>query len=336
MNEKKEQINSEDWLKNLPIQSENEGFKPDEMIVCDKCARKSPPTRVKCFYCGADLKISAELSHHLKTNLRKLEDWEKGFNLIYLPNGEVSEIEKCAKVLNLEQDEAHSFFKTNKKLPLARIETQKEAEVLSNRLLELGIETKIVPDEWLKVEILPKRLRGIDFYEDKIILILFNGDEISEIALTDINLIVIGAFFERKIEAVESMKKKEEKKLLDSTEVSYDEMLIDIYNEANQIGYRIESKGFDFSCLGADKGLLAKDNMKILAEKLRKIAPNAEFDDDYLRIRSELSKVWEVSQRNDSSGLQRSRVGKLSRINTTTVSNLTQFLRYSRLVRNLL
>lgn len=336
MEKKKEQIHPDQWLKDLPVQTEELGFKPEEMIICDKCQRKSPPTRLKCFYCGAALSVTAEQSQHLKPSLRKLEDWEKGFNLIYLPKGEVTETNKVAKLLNLEGNEAQSILAAQKSLPLARLESNTEAEVLANRLQELGIETQIISDEQLKAETLPKRLRGVDFYEDKIVLILFNADEIAEISLTDIKLIVVGAFFERKIEAVESMKKKDEKKMLESTEISSDEMLIDIYGATDFLGHRIISKGFDFSCLGAEKGLLAKDNMKTLAKKLRNIAPNAKFDNDYLRFRAELGKVWEVSQHNDSSGIQRKGFGKLNRTNTTTVSNLLQFTRYSRLLRNLL
>lgn len=336
MEKKNEQIHPDQWLKDLPVQTEEVGFKPEEMIICDKCQRKSPPTRLKCFYCGATLNVTAEQSQHLKPSLRKLEDWEKGFNLIYLPKGEVTETGKIAKLLGLERNEAQNILAAQKSLPLARLESKTEAEVLAKRLQELGVETQTVSDEQLKAETLPKRLRGIDFYEDKIVLILFNADEIAEISLTDINLIVVGALFERKIEAVESMKKKDEKKMLDSTEISSDEMLIDIYCVSDNLGYRIETKGFDFSCLGVEKGLLAKDNIKILAEKLRNIAPNAKFDNDYLRIRPELSKVWEVSQRNDSGGIERKGFGNLNRTNITTVSNLLQFTRYSRLQRNLL
>ena len=210
MEKKHDQNHPDQWLKDLPIQSEVEGFQPDEMIICDKCRRKSSPTRVKCFYCGAELKISTEQSQYLKPNLRKLEDWEKGFNLIYLPNGEVVEFDKVTKLLNLDSNEASSLLNANKTLPLARLESLTEAEVLTNRLREIGIDSKIITDENLKAETLPKRLRGIDFFGDKAILILFNADEIAEISLTDINLIVVGAFFERKIEAVESMKKKDE------------------------------------------------------------------------------------------------------------------------------
>lgn len=336
MEKKNEQIHPDQWLKDLPVQSEEVGFKAEEMIFCDKCQRKSPPTRLKCFYCGAELKISSNQTQFLKPSFRKLEDWEKGFNLVYLPANETVDQAKAAKLLNFDLEDTKRFFESKKTLPLARLESQTEAEVLANRLQEVGIGCKIVPDEQLKIETLPRRLRGIDFYEDKLILILFNADEIAEIPLSDINLILVGTLFERKIEAIESMKKKDEKKVLESAEISSDETVIDIYTNQDNLGFRIEPKGFDFSCLGAEKSLLAKDNIKTLAEKLRSIVPNAKFDADYLQVRLELSKVWEVSQRNDSNGLNRSMVGKLSRTNITTVSNLIQFTRYSRLQRNLL
>ena len=50
------------------------------MNVCGKCARTNPPTRLNCFYCGAELEISAEQAEFLNLSLRKLESWEKGIN----------------------------------------------------------------------------------------------------------------------------------------------------------------------------------------------------------------------------------------------------------------
>jgi hypothetical protein len=331
MEKKTDSPHPEQWLTDLPAPSAPEGFKPEEMLVCDKCQRKSPPTRLKCFYCGAELKVSAEQSQFLKPNLRKLEDWEKGFNLIYLAKSETADSANIAKLIHFEPNDLSNLFKTGKSLPLARLESQTESEVLAQRLNEFGLQSKIVSDELLKADVFPRRLRGIEFFADKAVLILFNADEIVEIPFHEIGLIVVGAFFERKIESTQSLKKKDDRKILETAETSTDEMLIDIYSRQNSDGFRIETKGFDFSCLGAEKGLLAKDNLKKLSEKLRLIAPDAKFDDDYLRIRAELSLVWEVSQRNDSSGVQRQGLGKFKRVNTFIINNLHQFTRYSRL-----
>ena len=334
MEKKKESIHPDQWLQDLPAQSEIQGFRPEEMLVCDKCQRKSPPTRLKCFYCGAGINVSAEQIQYLKPRGRKLEEWEKGFNVIYLPmdaKADSTVKTQFEKLVPFELDQVESFFAVQKPLPLARLESKIEAEVFAKQIHEIGLETKIISDEQLRSEISPKRLRGIEFFEEKVILILFNADEIAEIPLEDIGLIVVGGLFERKIESQESLKKKDARKVLESSEISHDEMLVDLYPRFEAGGYRIETKGFDFSCLGREKGLFAKDNLNSLAERLRLIAPNAKFDNDYLRLRALLGKVWEVSQRNDSSGVQRKGMGKFNRTNTITINNLAQFTRYSRL-----
>jgi hypothetical protein len=338
MEKKTENIHPDEWLKDLPVQSEVEGFKPEEMLTCPKCERKSPPTRLDCFYCGAELPVSESQSKYLKLNLRKLEVWEKGYNVIFLAdeNSNEAKIPECARLLDMENDEFQKIIHTSKSLPLARVESVKEAEMLVNRLKDLGVESFIINDEILKIDTFTQRLRGIEFLDDKLILIRFNSDEIIEISKDDIALIVTGAIFERKIEATESLKRKEKNKILDSSEVSRDGMLIDFYEKNDSIGYRIELSGFDFSCLGAEKSLLAKDNILKLLTKLREVSPDAKFDDDYLRIRAELSKVWEVDQKIDSLGVDHKSLGKIQRKSITTISNLSQFTRYSRLQFQLL
>jgi hypothetical protein len=267
MEKKAEKIHSDEWLKDLPIQAENPAFKPEEMIVCAKCERVNPPTRLKCFYCDAELEISETQSRFLKPNLRKLEIWEKGFNLIYQPKTQAADETKAAeiaKMLRLEKTGLQKMLKANKPLPLARAESEKEAEIAYKRLSELGLESVILSDETLAVEKPTHRLRGIEFFDGKLILILFNQDEIVEVEHEDLTLIVTGAIFERKVEAAEKYNKKGENKILQTTETASDESLIDIYSRQNAIGYRILAKGFDFSCLEAEKEILAKDNPNIM------------------------------------------------------------------------
>jgi hypothetical protein len=182
---------------------------------------------------------------------------------------------------------------------------------------------------------LPKRLRGLEFDNDKILLILFNNDEVEEISTEDLILIVSGAIFQKAVEATEA-RKKGESKILDATETASDESLIDIYTKNNPNGYRILTKGFDFSCLGAEKGILARENIKKLVAKLQTAAPNAKLIDDYLALRNILGEVWEIEQRKDSQGLTRQRFGKFDLSNVSTSNNLQQFTKYSRLQRHIL
>ncbi|HLM60403.1 MAG TPA: hypothetical protein VK308_06355 [Pyrinomonadaceae bacterium] len=329
----------DEWLKDLPVQTENVAYQPEEMIRCEKCERTNPPTRLKCFYCGAELLITEARNQFLKPNLRKLETWEKGFNVILSPNAQISDETKlitAAKLLKLEKEAAADLMKADTPLPLARAESKKEAEIVQSRLGEIGIETIIVSDEALAIDKPPRRLRGIEFFDDKLILILFNQNELIEMAFEDLVLIVTGAVYERKIEATEKYNKKGENKILNAVETASDETLIDIYSRADSLGFRIYAKGFDFSSLEAEKEMLAKDNIKKLADKLRQVAPNAKYTDNYLSNRSRLMNVWEVEQKTDSQGLKRESFGRFNLGNVTTVKNLSQFTKYSRLQWQLL
>lgn len=335
----KEKDSSDRWLKDLPVSNEIQSFKPEEMLVCEKCGRKSPPTRVNCFYCGTALPASELQSQILKPNLRKLESWEKGFNIIFLKRNESLDTAKLAELahfLEFENTDLQKIIESKKSLPLARVESKIEAEVIAEKLAENNIESRIVGDEQLKLETATRRLRGIEFFDDKLVLILFNNDETAEIKFEDLALIIVGAVFERKIESIESIKRKDQRKILDSSETGTDELLIDIYPQNDFVGYRIASKGFDFSCLGKDKTLLAKENMKQLAEILKTISPNAGYDNDYSQIRAELGKVWEVGEINNAGGVNRKSFGSFRRTNTITISNLSQFTRYSRLQQQIL
>ena len=334
MQENNQDPENEDFLKNLPIQSEDIGFKPAEMIACGKCSRANPPTRLKCMYCGTELDLPAGAASKIAPNLRKLENWEQGFNLIYLPDDERIDAETVRQIAGLighEEEFLQKILDARIPLPIARCETAKEAEILQSRIHEAGrLQTSLVTDEALAAETAPKRLRGIEFQDDKLLLILFNNDQVEEIGADDLALIVAGAIFQKSVASTEK-RKKGETKILEATETASDESLIDIYTKTDSGGYRILTKGFDFSCLGAEKGILARENLKKLVARLAAFAPHARLVDDYLDVRNLLGETWEVEQRKDSQGLARQRFGKFDLSSVSTSSNLQQFTKYSRL-----
>jgi hypothetical protein len=164
----------------------------------------------------------------------------------------------------------------------------------------------------------------------------FNKDSRDLLLWEDIRLIVFGKIFERKLETSERKKKEEEREIVNSVETSSDETVIDIYDKYSTLGYRISAKGFDFSCLGANKKLLAAENMKSLIKLLKDNSEFAKIDDDYVNLRVHLKDVWEVEQKTDSRGWQREKFGSINRANLITICNLEQFTRYSRLQWHLL
>lgn len=329
----------EETAADLPIQAENIAYDLAELIECGKCRRASPPNRLKCLYCGTPLELSDAESGRIKPVLRKLEAWEKGFNLIYLPDAAVIDeyqLKEINRMTRIETETLQKIFEAKKSLPLARAESEKEAEIVRQRFAENGIKTVILSDEKLAAENPPVRLRGMGIVGDTIYLVAFNTDDVFQMKSDDLLLIVTGAIFQKRVEAREKRGKKGENTLLSATETATDEKLFDIYFRNEETGFRIAQKGFDFSCLEEEKGMFAAENMERLIKKLKSFAPKAKLAEDYVPNRAALGNVWDVSERKDSKGLVRENLGKFNIGNVTIVSNLEQFTKYSRMQRNLL
>lgn len=325
----------ETWLTELPLTSEKIGFKAEEMETCAKCSKSNPPTRPNCFYCSADLETEAGGTRSAKINSRELENWEKGFNLVYLPESSTGkpDVSAITRLLSLDDDFINQVIEAKSIIPLARLESPDEAAI--ENLSSYGIKCSIVADEVLKADKLPVRMRGLKFFDESLVLTNFNTNEEVELRCDDISLIVTGTLFEAKTETVEKRKKKEASVVLE-TQAKSDSGLIDIYVGGNAIGYRILVNGFDFSCLGSEKGLLAAENIRRLADTLRTCAPSAKFAGDYLMIRQLLDEVWPLERRKDSHGRQGTGFGGRDFTNIESSNNLQQFTKYSRLQRQLL
>lgn len=333
------------WLKDAPPQPiVTERFSAEQMIECEKCSRKNPPTRLACMYCGSKLIVSEEQAAHVRPTLRKLETWEKGWNVIWLPgeqensSGEISEdaSKRIASFLRLEQSDLNKIIEHRRILPLARAETPEEAQVIFKYLQNNDLNVRIVSDANLTVDVLPKRVRSLEFGGSYLNLKLI-GKEDEPVCLfyAEIELFVLGALLERQVENRERRKSEDRFEIRDSREVSSDESVLDFYPQNDSTGYRISMRSFDFSCLETEKKMFANENFKILLEKIRARISNAAFDDSYNRVRTALSFVWPLEQRNESLGWQRDGIGKFSIENRLTVSNAWQFMRYSRTLREL-
>jgi hypothetical protein len=308
------------------------------MVGCGKCGRPNPPNRMRCFYCGKDLEIERLPVESIRPVLRKLEGWEKGYNVIFHPDGSIpgeEAVAKIAKTLSIDTEVIREIFRSVRPMPLARVEGEKEAAFVEETLRAHGIDSSIVTDRAMAEEIPPTRLRTVEFAENLLRLTLFNTNESVTVRSVDVALIVVGAVFEKKTEVIEK-RKKGSSKTIDEFETASDEMLIDIYSSNDPAGWRIPTNGFDFSCLGNDKGMLAVQNMRKLLERLGKFSPNARLVDSYLADRNLLSKVWEIQEQKNFRGLQRSGFGKVDFGKVSTRNNIGQFTKYSRFQWHLL
>lgn len=317
----------------MKIQTENIAYAADELVTCPKCARTNPPTRSDCFYCGAGLEVPEELARRARPSLRALEAWEPGFNIV-VETATDPDSAAVARLLKCEREFVDRVVGCGRAVPIIRVESAPEADIIRGELALKGIEARIVSDDSLAVETPPRRLRAIEFGESRFRLYPFNDDTVFEIAADAIDALVTGAIFEKAVTATEK-RKKGKTRMLDASETASDEPLLDIYVRDDPFGFRILTAGFDFSCLGDEKTMIARDNLRRLAAKLAETS-GGRLVDDYVALRAVLGEVWEVDVRKDSQGMKRSSFGKFDLVSVSKSSNLNQFNKFSRLQRQLI
>ncbi len=314
------------------IQTENIAFAANELIGCGACRRNNPPTRSKCLYCGDELEIQTENSTKVKPVVRPMESWERGFNVIFQKKKARAKISvpEVAELISQSIDDTGLFLASGKMLPLARVDSSKDAEIITARLATLGLICQIVSDEALAANEPPVRLSGIEIDDNAITFIAFFTHAATKIAIGDLALIVPGFLSENKIDMVERRQRKGPE-VFDQVESSVHDTIVDVFSTSDPKGFRIQLAGFDFSCLGAEKGFLASENIKKLLVFLTKMAPTAKLVDDYGSVRRMLNHVWDLDKRSDPQGMRRLGFGKTGLQKVETTSNLQQFTKYSRL-----
>ena len=320
-----------------PIEpSEPQGFLPEQMIRCEECLRANPPTRVSCLYCGASLPVTESSARLRKPVLRQPEKHQPGFNSILIPLDRAlpdETINETAALLKLTPENVQALMSQSVPMPVARTASREEAELVTDRLRDLGLTCITLSDEELGLlfsDNTVKRVRAMRFDDSLLTMQLAGGEEI-EVSWTEIVLILPGRLIETRVEVKERLTRKPEKELLDTSEFFRDEAVIDLYTSAQPFTWRVGASGFDFSCLESEKALIVNENIVRLQRLLAAKAVNARFDDSYPRVRNLLELAWSTQQETQSSGWRREGPGKLSVGLATTKSNETQFTRYSRL-----
>ncbi len=319
----------------MEIQSEKIAFDADQLLACPKCRKQNPPNRSSCLYCAAELELPEELEAAVRLNLRPLEAWENGFNLAFIPPADDPDRPAITRYLKYEPELLSEMLAAARPFPLARIENASDAERAVKHLKDLGLNARSVSDIDLKIGKPNTRLRSIEFDGDSIALTSFNTAEITRFRPGDLALIVTGRIIESKAESVEKRKRKG-RKVLDESSTASDELLIDIYSKEGHQGWRIAARGFDFSGLGKEKKLIAKENLERLLQLLREFAPSAVFIDEYDARMNALTSVWDLERQTDFEGLRKSVGGKSGFGSVVRTSNLAQFTKYSRLQRLML
>ena len=316
-----------------PIRSEQVGFSVDELITCGKCAKTNPPNRLSCFYCGETLELPSEIAAGIRFRPSELEDWEPGVNIVVIDGLSGVDPQAIVSAFAMDADLTTSLPTIEPPLPLFRVRPEEAGEVEA-RLSQLGLGVARVDDISLAPARPPVRLKGMTFEDDSLTFDPFNSNESSRVGISDVALIVVGAIVTTTAES-KLKKTRKESKEFDEHLSSSDHAVIDIYTNSDDLGFRILPHGFDFSCLGERKSLLAAENVKELVKTLRELVLNAVFDRSYSSKSAILDQVWPRTVANTSKGVERNWFG-LQRAVGTTTSNEEQFTRYSRMRRKLI
>ena len=317
--------------------SEPQGFTPDQMIRCEECLRANPPTRVACLYCSAPLPMTEESARLRTPVLRPPEKHQTAYNNILFPvesmlSDEV--VTQAAELLKLSAENLNRIIAENVPLPVACTASRDEAELVFNRLRNAGLKTIVLSDDELSAsEVSVKRIKSMSIDRDGATLQQAGTKDQIEIRWQDVVLIVTGRLFVKRVEIQERKTRRAENEIVQSSEFSSDEVVIDFYTSTHPQTWRIVATGFDFSCLGDEKALIANENISRLQRFIAAHAPHARVDDSYKKLRQLLDLVWASQQETQSSGWRRERPGKLSVGLATINSNEIQFTRYSRLQR---
>ena len=310
--------------------SEPQGFSADQMIRCEECLRANPPTRASCLYCVAPLPLTETSARLIKPALRPPEKHQLGYNNILLPHEQVVSdevIDGAAALLKLSAENVRACLSQGVALPVTYTANRVEAELVTERLGELGLQCLTVSDDELGKDV--RRVRSMTF--DDTSLTINQVGAATDVSWGDIVLILTGRLFETRLEIQERMTRKPENEILDTSEYFKDEYVIDFYTATHSSTWRVGASGFDFSCLGREKALVVNENMGKLQALMIERATNAKVDDSYASVRNLLELVWTTEPETQSSGWRRERPGKLSVGVSTIKSNETQFTRYSRL-----
>jgi hypothetical protein len=319
------------------LRPEPRGFAPDQMVRCEECLRANPPTRATCLYCAQALPVTEQNAALQRPTLRRLENWEQGFNCIFMPGRTASSLDddglsEAASLLRLTLEEARRIFESKEPLPLARAASSSEASLIERRLEKLGLCVRTIADDELALETPPpQRIRALELSDDTLIAWPTGSNDVLRAPWEAVSLFVTGRIIVRQVEVEERRGRRAEKEIVDTRELSADDALLDIYSNAEEGNWRIIAGNFDFSCLGAKKSLLAAGNFVKLVAELRARAAHAAYDDSYVYLRQTLNAVWPLEQQTKSRGWRRRGPGRIRTEEVTTSDNEMQFTRYSRL-----
>lgn len=302
-------------------------------VACPKCGRVNGLHRTTCLFCGQPLPVPEQVSQVLPT-LREATDIEPGYNVIFLPaqppTAEV--IEEVATVGRLAPEQAARLLSAPSPVPLARTSTAHDAVLLTQRLARFGLRTLILADTQLSPLHPPRRARALVAVGEY--LEVWGSDMSAPVRLPwkDISLIVFGMLRFRQVLARESTATRRTKAEREEVYTSDEEVpVIDLFGPTLATHVRIRADGFDYSCLGPRRGLLAAENHARLGDwLLASVSSPTVINRDFRAIAHAIEPIWGLTKTTSRQPFKRAGIGKVSAEMTEYVDNDRQFTCFAR------
>ena len=281
----------------------------------------------------ARLELDPSQAELIKPKFEVVEPQQNGFNVIVFENLDLirNAAEDISSFTGLEPAWVAASVEPERPVPLMRLGLRNEAGFVVSSLGRLDINAKIVDDNSLMPDRSPIRLRSIDFSGSEAHFIEFNGETLHTLKANDLALMVSGVLTESKTDQIEKRSRRKDPKIVENIQTGNDEAVLDLFTKSDPVGFRVRMAGFDFSCLGGERSLLAVENIKRLTTFVREFSPSARLVSDYGAVRDALEQVWPLDERKDTKGVQRGGFGKMDIASTFSSSNLRQFNKFSRL-----
>jgi len=314
-------------------QTDELAFAAHTLIECKNCGRNNAPNRFTCMYCGAAIEARTEFTDNLTPKISHIDAEANGINIVARASA-IAAAPKAAELLNTlgwAPADLGILSGSDTWIAVARTANNAEADMLISRLDRSGVKCVSIQDEVLNAQ-LPLRVGAISFADGSIGFSDFNTGEMHNVSNTSVAAIVNGMITNSRTDVLEKRGRQGRPlKLIDESAMTSDEAMLDIYSDEFERGFRINLVGFDFSCLGSQRSLLAVENMKKLAAELIRRCPDASSVKDYALLRLALEFAWPLETRFDSGGLVRTGVGQKNFAKAASTTNTRQMNKFSRL-----
>jgi hypothetical protein len=301
------------------------------VVLCPRCNRSTSLRRTSCIYCGETLPVTDAATAVQVPILRTVEEWERGYSVILAPLDlelTARQLERLCEIARLPESEARSILEARTPLPVARVPSLEDADLVARLLAEADMGTSIVADADLDLDRASHRVSELRMEEDALQLLVLWKDWVS-IRREDLVCAVEGHLVSNRVDIVETPKRSK-REIVGTSEFFSESFTVDVYGPTIESSFRIRAERFDFTCLGGRPAPFVEANVNRLRTALAGYLGASRYDASFRRVSRLLDHAWPPASRVASRGLGRQGDFRKYSVSSVETDPLAQFTRFSR------